>query len=204
MGPERPKHPVRNVSAPYPSVTPATTPKRGSTVATSLHFEDHSGRHKVRTSTPASTPTLSQLPKPSAQFPYEFKQIPRYYKSFSKYLERNINIYKCLQMVEQLLVEKGCTIPDSNLIIVDEDLKVVSADSKPLLFFKRGLQRPFGIDPSRTAARLSRTLCRHTRPRNLPIPMQDITGILRTLRMESITSASGRLQATRTRRRHLR
>jgi hypothetical protein len=81
-------------------------------MATSLYFEDHSGRHKIKTSTPASTPTLSQLPKPSAQFPYEFKQIPRYYKSFSKYLEKNINIYKCLQTVEQLLAEKGCTIPD--------------------------------------------------------------------------------------------
>jgi hypothetical protein len=118
-------------------------------VAASLYFEDHSGRHKIKTSTPASTPKLSQLPKPSARFPYEFQQIPRYYKSFSKYLEKKINIYKCLQTVEQLLVEKGRTIPDSNLIIIDEDLKVVSADSKPLLFFfKRGLQRPFGIDPS--------------------------------------------------------
>jgi hypothetical protein len=72
------------------------------------------------------------------------------YKSFSKYLEKSINIYRCLRTVEQLLVEKGCTISDSsNLIIVNEDLKVVNADSKPLLFFfKRGLQRLFRIDPS--------------------------------------------------------
>jgi hypothetical protein len=174
-------------------------------VATSLYFEDHSGRHKVRTRTPARTPTLSQLPKPSAQFPYEFKQIPWYYKSFSKYLEKNINIYKCLQTVEQLLVENGCTIPDSNLIIVDEDLKVVSADSKPLLFFfKRGLQRPFGIDPSPNGYEALKDFVQAYPPRNLPIPMQDITGILRTLRIESITSVSGRLQATRTRRRHSR
>jgi hypothetical protein len=150
MGPDRPKRLVRNTAAPYPSIAPATTLGRGSTIATSLYFEDHSGRHKVRTSTPSSTPTLSQLPKPSSQFPHEFKQILQYYKSFSKYLERNINIYKCLQTVEQLLLEKGCTIPDSsNFIIVDEDLKVVSANSKPLLFFfKCGLQRPFSIDPS--------------------------------------------------------
>jgi hypothetical protein len=118
MGPERPKRPILNTAGPYPSVAPATTPERGSTVVTSLYFEDHSGWHKIKTSTLAITPTLSQLP--SAQFPYEFKQIPRYYESFSKYLEKNINIYKCLQTVEQLLVEKGCTITDfSNLIIID-------------------------------------------------------------------------------------
>jgi len=149
MGPERQKRSERNTSAPYPSGAPTTTPKTVSTVASSLYFEDHSGRHKIRTSTPSSTPTPSQLPKPSLQFPFEFRQIPRYYKSFSKYLEKKINTYKCLQTVEQLLAEKGCTIPDSNLIIVEEDLKVVSADNKPLLFFfKHGLQRPFNMDPS--------------------------------------------------------
>ena len=67
MGLERSKRPVRNTAPPYPSIAPATTPERGSTMATSLYFEDDSGRHKIRTSTP-STPTLSQLPKSSSQF----------------------------------------------------------------------------------------------------------------------------------------
>src|SRR5208282_4606335 len=107
MGLERLKRLIRNTAAPYPFVAPATTLERGSTMATSLYFKDHLGRHKIKTSTPASTLTLSQLPKPSAQFPYEFKQILWYYKSFSKYLKKNINIYKCLQTVEQLLAEKG-------------------------------------------------------------------------------------------------
>jgi hypothetical protein len=43
-------------------------------------------------------------------------------------------------MVEQLLVEKGYTILDSSNLIIVKDLKVVSTDSEPLLFFfKRGL-----------------------------------------------------------------
>ena len=139
MGPDRPRRVSRRCKTPYS--------RPPSTLAASMYMENHLGR---RTRVPGTSPAGSWVQTPSAQFPLEFHEHPRFPKTFARDLTKKIEHYISTQTVDQLFEDRNKMFPvPSDLILINKDLKVLSADGKPLLvFLKRGLRRPFNIDPS--------------------------------------------------------